>query len=104
MHTFLFSVHEPSSMDDSDYRHDDDDDDDDDEEDHKEKTDDDCLSHKAKGDFTIEGDRKIYFVLCYLCYLFLKLYFFFMGSLMYLCGLAILHIVCHKLINYFSYS
>ena len=59
-------------MDDSDYRQDDDEDDDDDE-DHNEKTDDYCLSHKAKGDFTIEGDIMIYFVLCYFCYLFLKL-------------------------------
>ena len=86
MHTFLPSVHEPcqSSLDDSDYRQDDDDDDDDDD-DNNEKTDDDCLSHKVKGAFTIEGDRMIYFVLCYFCYLFLKLYFFFLGSLCNVC-------------------
>ena len=70
MHTFLSSVHEScqSSLDNCAYRQDDDDDDD--------KPDDDCLSHKAKEDFTIEGERNyfIYFVICYFYfYLFLKL-------------------------------
>ena len=54
----------------------DDDDDDDDDEDNNEKPDDDCLRHKAKEDFTIEGERNyfIYFVICYFYfYLFLKL-------------------------------
>ena len=79
MHTFLSSVHEScqSSLDNCAYRQDDDDDDDDDDdEDNNEKTDDDCLSHKAKEDFTIEGERNyfIYFVICYFYfYLFLKL-------------------------------
>ena len=77
MHTFLSSVHEScqSSLDNCAYRQDDDDDDDD-YEDNNEKTDDDCLSHKAKEDFTIEGERNyfIYFVICYFYfYLFLKL-------------------------------